>query len=156
MHSDWPARRSRPTPNRPPAELRPRRPAVQAGQPAAVDVGDEEVVDEAPAADGAVVDVVVVGPAAAAAATAAADGVNVAVNGVRSGLGSTTGMVSTAKVRVGVPNCTVVAPEAWMFWTVPADSSPAHTVVPVAAEATWTQHDPVPVAVIWNEALGIE
>jgi len=123
-----------------------------------VDVGDDppdepETVDPA-GAPGTVV-VVVVGPAAAAAARAAADGVNVAVNGVCSGLGRTTGMVSTARVSVGVPNCTVVTPDAWMFWTVPADSSPAHTVAPVA-EATWTQQAPVPVAVSWNEALGIE
>jgi hypothetical protein len=129
-----------------------------------VDADDEEALDVAPdtdagdvpVVDAAVVDVVVVGPAAAAAARAAADGVNVAVNGVRSGLGSTTGIVSTANVSVGVPNCTVVTPDAWMFWTVPADRSPAPTVVPVAAEATWTQHDPVPVAVIWNEVLGTE
>ena len=98
-----------------------------------------------PAAVPAVVVVVVV---AAAAATAAADGVNVAVKGVRSGVGSTTGMVSTDNVRVGVPNCTVVAPVAWTFWVEPADSSPAHTVEPVDTESTCTQHEPVPVTVI--------
>ena len=71
------------------------------------------VVVDAAVADPVVV--VVVDPAAAAAAAAAADGVKVAVKGVRSGVGSTTGIVSTARVRVGVPNCTVVVPDTWMF-----------------------------------------
>jgi hypothetical protein len=84
-----------------------------------------------------------------AAAVAAADGVNVATNGVRSGEGRTTGMVSTSRVSVGVPNCTVVVPVAWTFCTVPAESSPAQMVAPVVDEATWIQHEPVPVAVIW-------
>ena len=44
----------------------------------------------------------------------------------------------------------VVDPVAWTFWTVPADSTPAHTVLPVAAESTSTQHGPVPVMVIWK------
>ena len=95
-----------------------------------------------------VVVVVVVGPAAAAAAAAADDGVKVATNGVRSGLGSTTGIVSTESVSVGVPNWTVVAPVTSTFWVVPAESAPAHTVLPVATEPTWTQHEPVPVTVI--------
>ena len=84
-----------------------------------------------------------------AAAVAAADGANVATNGVRSGEGRTTGTVSTSRVSVGVPNCTVVVPVAWTFCTVPAESSPAQMVAPVVDEATWTQHVPVPVAVIW-------
>ena len=91
---------------------------------------------------------------AAAAATAPGDGVNVATKGVRSGVGNTTGMVFTVRVSVGVPNWTVVAPVAWMFWTVPAESSPAHSVAPVATVSTCTQQEPVPVAVIWYEALG--
>ena len=63
--------------------------------------------------------------------------------------------MSTASVRVGVPNCTVVVPDAWMFWVVPGRSSPAHTVDPVD-ESTSTQHAPVPVAVIWYDTLGTE
>ena len=74
--------------------------------------------------------------AEAAPGVAVDDGANVATNGVRTGVGSTTGMDSTWSVRVGVPNCTVVEPEASTFWTVPADSSPAHTVEPVAVEST--------------------
>ena len=88
------------------------------------------------------------GPMARYPGVAADDGANVATNGVRRVAGSTTGMVSTWSVRVGVPNCTVVDPAAWTFWTVPAVSSPAQTVLPVVAESTWTQHDPVPVRVI--------
>ena len=80
---------------------------------------------------------------------AVADGLKVATNGVCSGDGRTTGMVSTSSVRVGVPNCTVVTPEASMFCTVPELSSPAQTVLPVVDESTWTQHEPVPVRVIW-------
>jgi hypothetical protein len=80
---------------------------------------------------------------------AVADGLKVATNGVWSGEGSTTGMVSTARVRVGVPNCTVVVPEAWTFCTVPVVSSPAQTALPVVDESTSTQHVPVPVRVIW-------
>lgn len=85
---------------------------------------------------------------------AAADGVNVATNGVRNGLGSTTGTVSISRLNVGVPNCTDVAPVAWIVCTVPLVSAPAHTALPVATESTSTQHEPVPVAVIWNELLG--
>lgn len=77
-----------------------------------------------------------------------ADGENVAKNGVRKDVGSTTGTPSTWRVSAGVPNCTVVVPLAATFWTVPADSAPAHTVVPVAPDPTWTQHEPVPVMVI--------
>ena len=114
------------------------------------------MVAEVPAAEVPVVEVPVdevlvveVDGAEDAAAVAAADGVNVATNGVRSDEGRTTGMVSTSRVSVGVPNCTVVVPVAWTFWTVPAESSPAQMVAPVADEATWTQQEPVPVAVIW-------
>jgi hypothetical protein len=85
---------------------------------------------------------------------AVADGLKVATNGVWTGVGRTTGMVSTSSVRVGVPNCTVVVPEAWTFCTVPAFSSPAQTVVPVDAVTTSTQHVPVPVSVIWYVVWG--
>ncbi len=80
---------------------------------------------------------------------AVADGVNVATNGVCTGVGNTTGMDSTFSVSVGVPNCTVVDPVASTFWTVPAESSPAQTVEPLVAESTSTQQVPVPVKVIW-------
>jgi len=110
------------------------------------------VVVDVTADDPVVVDVVEL--AGTLPGVAVADGVKVATNGVRSGVGSTTGMVSTWRDSVGVPNCTVVDPVAGMFWTVPADSSPAHTVAPVAAEVTWTQHEPVPVMVIWYVVCG--
>jgi hypothetical protein len=80
------------------------------------------------------------------------DGVKVAVNGVCSGVGNTTGMELTANVTVGVPSSTVEGPVAWMFWTAPAANTPSHTVLPVNTDWTWTQHGPVLVAVIWNEA----
>ncbi len=88
-------------------------------------------------------------PDGTAPGVAVDDGANVATNGVRRVVGNTTGMVSTWRVSVGVPNCTVVDPAAWTFWTVPADSSPAQTALPVVAESTSTQHVPVPVMVIW-------
>ncbi len=106
-----------------------------------------EVVEDDPA-------VVVVVLAGTLPGVAVDDGVKVATNGVRSGVGSTTGMVSTWRDSVGVPNCTVVDPVAWTFCTVPADSSPAHTVAPVDAVSTWTQHGPVPVMVIWYVVWG--
>jgi len=87
-------------------------------------------------------------PTGAVPGVAVADGEKVATNGVRSEVGSTTGTPSTWRVSDGVPNCTVVDPLAATFWTVPADNSPAHTVVPVAPAPTWTQHEPVPVMVI--------
>ena len=87
-------------------------------------------------------------PAGTLPGVAMADGEKVAMNGVRSEVGSTTGTPSTWRVKDGVPNCTVVDPLAGTFWTVPAESSPAHTVVPVAPDPTWTQHEPVPVMVI--------
>jgi len=157
-HSDWATPQSVPTeprggrgrtpePPEPPGPRRPHGPAPTYGA---------EVVAVVPVVEVPVVEVRVVGVlvvevdgAEDAAAVAAADGVNVATNGVRSGEGRTTGMVSTSRVNVGVPNCTVVDPVAWMFCTVPAESSPAQRVVPVVDEATWTQHEPVPVAVIW-------
>ena len=98
--------------------------------------------------------VVVVVVAGTLPGVAVDDGVKVATNGVRNGVGSTTGMVSTWRDSVGVPNCTVVDPVAWTFWTVPADSSPAHKVAPVDAVSTWTQHGPVPVMVIWYVVWG--
>ena len=126
----------------PPAGRRPR----SVGQGAAVVVVD---------ADGAVLDVDdAVEPVGVVPGVAVGDGTNVATNGVRTVVGSTTGMVSTWSVRVGVPNCTVVDPEAWTFCTVPAESSPAHTALPVDVESTSTQHDPVPVMVIWNVVWG--
>jgi hypothetical protein len=86
--------------------------------------------------------------AGAVPGVAVADSEKVATNGVRNEVGSTTGTPSTWRVSDGVPNCTVVEPLAATFWTVPADSSPAHTVVPVTPDPTWTQHEPVPVMVI--------
>ena len=87
-------------------------------------------------------------PTGAVPGVAVADGEKVATNGVLSEVGSTTGIPSTWRVSDGVPNCTVVDPLAATAWTVPADSSPAHTVVPVVPAPTWTQHEPVPVMVI--------
>lgn len=58
-------------------------------------------------------------------------------------------MSLTANVRVGVPNCTVMVPDALTFCTVPAESAPAHKVDPEADEVTWTQQEPVPVKVNW-------
>ena len=67
----------------------------------------------------------------------------VATNGVCTGVGRTTGTVSIARVTAGVPSCTVVAPDGLDPWTVPAWSTPAQTVEPVATESTGTQHVPV-------------
>jgi hypothetical protein len=112
--------------------------AVDTVEVVVVDEPDDEPDDE-PVADA---DGVVPG-------VAVADGLKVATNGVRTGDGRTTGIVSTSSVRAGVPNCTVVTPEAWTFCTVPELSSPAHTDLPVVDESTSTQHVPVPVSVIW-------
>ena len=93
------------------------------------------VVVEVDAVLGDVV-VVVDEPAGALPGVATADGEKVATNGVRNEVGRTTGTPSTWRVKVGVPNCTVVDPLAGTFWTVPAESSPAHTVAPVAPDPT--------------------
>lgn len=111
---------------------------------AGVEVDVEIEVEVVPAEVVEVVDE----PAGALPGVAVADGENVAKNGVRKDVGSITGTPSTWRVSAGVPNCTVVVPLAATFWTVPADSAPAHTVVPVAPDPTWTQHEPVPVMVI--------
>ena len=121
-------RRSAPT--RPGPE--PRRPtgrppgrSGRAGEPAVVVVvvaDPDDVAGVAPDA-GTVVGTVVPG-------VAEDEGLNVATNGVRNGVGSTTGMPSTSRVTAGVPNWTVVVPEAGTCWTVPALNSPAHTVDP--------------------------
>jgi hypothetical protein len=108
---------------------------VGQGATAVVEAGPGDVV------------VVVDEPVGAVPGVAVADGENVATNGVRKDVGNTTGTPSTWRVSDGVPNCTVVDPLAATFWTVPADSSPAHTVVLFAPDPTWTQQEPVPVTV---------
>ena len=118
-------------------------------------VGVEVVGVEADVAPADVV-VVVDEPDGTLPGVAVSDGENVATNGVRKDVGSTTGTPSTWRVRAGVPNWTVVVPLAATTWTVPAESAPAHTVVPVAPDPTWTQHDPVPVMVIWKVEWGTE
>ncbi len=90
------------------------------------------------------VDVVEVG---GLAARAAAVGWKVATNGARTGVGSTTGTLSMAMVTVGVPSCTVMVPLAGTTWTVPAWTSPAHSVEPDEELVTATQQVPVPVTV---------
>ena len=90
---------------------------------------DDAVVAVVPDAAPAAVVVVVPG-------VAVVDGWMVATNGVRSGLGRTKGMSLTANVRVGVPNWTVMVPDALTFCTVPAESAPAHKVDPEAEDVT--------------------
>ena len=81
------------------------------------------------------------------AASAAAVGWKVATKGALIGVGRTTGTLSTAIVTSGVPICTVMFPLADTTCTVPAWTSPAHRVDPVALLVTATQHVPVPVTV---------
>jgi hypothetical protein len=83
------------------------------------------------------------------AANAAAVGWNVATKGAWTGVGSTTGTWSTARVTAGVPSWTVTVPLTGTAWTVPAWTSPAHSVDPdEEPPVTDTQHVPVPVTVI--------
>jgi len=84
---------------------------------------------------------------------AAVVGWNVATNGVWSGVGSTTGTVPMVNETVGVPNWTAVGPVAWITWTVPAWSDPAHSVDLEATVVAWTQQGPVAVTVIVKELL---
>jgi hypothetical protein len=85
--------------------------------------------------------------AAPATASAAAVGWNVATNGERTGVGKTTGTLSTAKVTEGVPIWTVTVPVAGTTWTDPAWSSPAHRVEPEDELVTATQQVPLAVTV---------
>jgi hypothetical protein len=71
------------------------------------------------------------------------DGSNVASNGERKGVGSTTGTPSSANEAAVVPNCTLTMPLAWISCVAPAWSVPAHNVEPVVAVVADTQHGPV-------------
>jgi hypothetical protein len=69
----------------------------------------------------------------------AAVGWNVAMNGVCTGLGKTTGMWFRASLPEGAPSSTVTVPEPGTAWDPPAWSVPVHRAVPVDAEVTRTQ-----------------
>ncbi len=77
----------------------------------------------------------------------AVDGSNVASNGERKGVGSTTGTPLSAKDAAVVPSCTLTMPLAWISCVAPAWSVPAHNVEPVMAVVADTQHGPVVVTV---------
>ncbi len=76
------------------------------------------------------------------------------MNGVCSGVGSTTGIASTDSVTGGAPISRAVAPVTGMFWTPPAVSSPDHTVAWVATVEACAQQSPEAWRVIVNEAKG--